>query len=185
MKHIKDFGNGALLGSMSVVVMAALTGCESQQSTQDAINENKFIIVKETTPGKYTVIEEQPISGPTRVMVQNSDGTMKELSPEEIKALAEQEYQKVQSGTSEATQEHHGEGMGLGSTILAVAAGSILGNMIANQLMGNKNFQRNNMASSARARSFNRSQSASKKSPAKSGFFGKSGSSTGGGFFGG
>lgn len=184
MKHIRNYGNGALIGSMSLVVMSALTGCS--QEKDNSINENKFVIVKELPTGKYEVVSEQPISGPTQVVVENADGTMKKLSPEEIKAIAQAEYEKVQAGTSEATQGNSGGGMGLGSTILAVAAGSILGNMIANSLMGNKNFRQNNMASSSRARSFNRQQ-ASKKSSSKKGFFGKSGSSSqrSGGFFGG
>ncbi len=183
MKHIRNFGNGAVLGSMSLVVVSALTGCSEQKD--QSINENKFIIVKELPTGKYEVISEEPTAGPTQVVVEQKDGTLKRLSQEEIKQIAQEEYKKVQEGTSEATQNNSG-GMGLGSTILAVAAGSILGNMIANQLMGNKNFQRNNYATSSRARAFKREQAA-KKSSSKKGFFSKSGSSSqrSGGFFGG
>lgn len=184
MKHIRNFGNGAVLGSMSLVVISALSGCSEQKD--ESINENKFIIVKELPTGKYEVVSEEPTSGPTQVVVEQKDGTLKRLSQEEIKKIAEEEYKKVQEGTSEATQSNNGGGMGLGSTILAVAAGSILGNMIANQLMGNKNFQRNNYAASSRARAFQRQQTA-KKSSSKKGFFSKSGSSNqrSGGFFGG
>ena len=184
MKHIRNYGNGALLGSMSLVVMSALTGCSQNQD--DSINENKFIIVKELATGKYEVVSEEPTSGPTQVVVENADGTMKRLSPDEVKAIAQAEYEKVQNGTSESTQANNSGGMGLGSTILAVAAGSILGNMIANSLMGNRNFRQNNQASSSRARAFKRQQAA-KKSSSKKGFFGKSGSSSkrSGGFFGG
>lgn len=185
MKHIRSYQNGAVIGSFALIVSQVFVGCEQQQEA--SINQNKFVIVKELPNGKYEVVEETPISGPTRIMVQNSDGTMRELSQEEMKRLAEQEYQKVQAGTSETVQPNDGGGMGLGSTILAVAAGSILGNMIANSLMGNKNFARNNRAMSAHARSVNRANKAAKRSPAKRGFFGKSGSSKyrGGGFFGG
>jgi hypothetical protein len=184
MKHIRNFGNGALLGSMSMVMMGALAGCSGAKD--ESINENKFIILKELPTGKYQVVSEEPTGGPTQVVVEQADGTLKKLSQEEIKAIAQAEYEKVQAGTSEATQSNNSGGMGLGSTILAVAAGSILGNMIANQLMGNRNFQRNNQAASSRARAFKRQQAA-KRSSSKKGFFGKSGTSSkrSGGFFGG
>lgn len=171
MKHIKSYGNGALIGSMSLVMMGAFTGCS--QTQEESIDQNKFIIVEEKTPGKFTVIEETPINGPTRIMIKNLDGTMRELSEEEMKTLAQAEYGKVQNGTSETTQAHsEGSGMGLGGTILAVAAGSILGNMISNQLMGNRNFSQNNRAASSHARSVNRSNY-SKKTSKKQGYFGK------------
>jgi hypothetical protein len=63
--------------------------------------------------------------------------------------------------------------MGLAGTILAVAAGSLLGNMIGNALMNNKNF-------SQRATNVNKSpyaRSAASKSSAKKSFFGSSSSS--------
>ena len=41
----------------------------------------------------------------------------------------------MQSGQSELNAPPSGEGMGLAGTILAVAAGSLLGNMIGNALM--------------------------------------------------
>jgi hypothetical protein len=64
--------------------------------------------------------------------------------------------------------------MGLAGTILAVAAGSLLGNMIGNALMKNKNF-------SQRATSVNQSpysRSAAAKSSNKKSFFGSSSSSS-------
>jgi len=63
------------------------------------------------------------------------------MSEEEMKKLAQQEYEKVQNGTSETLKSGEGHGgMGLAGTILAVAAGSLLGNVIGNALMNNKNF---------------------------------------------
>jgi len=64
------------------------------------------------------------------------------MNETEMKALAQQEYAKMQAGESELNHEPHGDGMGLGETILAVAAGSLLGSMVANALMNNANFQR-------------------------------------------
>ncbi len=181
MKHIRNIGNGAAIGSMSVVVMAALTGCS--QAQEDTINQNKFVIVEELSNGKFAVLEETPVNGPTRIMVKSKDGTMRQLSDEEMKTLAQQEYERVQQGTSETTQAHSGEGMGLAGTILAVAAGSILGNMIGNALMGNKNFAQSNRAATQRARTMSRTNAGSNKK----GFFGKNSqsSSNSRGFFGG
>ena len=182
MKHIKSVGTGAAIGSMSVVVMSALTGCS--QAQEDTINQNKFVIVEELSNGKFAVLEETPVNGPTRIMVKSKDGTMRQLSDEEMKTLAQQEYDRVQKGTSETTQNHGSEGMGLGGTILAVAAGSILGNMIGNALMGNKSFAQSNRAATQRARNINRSRGGSS---GKKGFFGKNSksSSRSRGFFGG
>lgn len=181
MKHIRGYESGLVIGSMATVVAVALTGCAQEQEQP----QNKKIYVEQLNSGKYVVTEEIPTEGPTEAFITNKDGSMRRMSEEELKALAQQEYAKVQDGTSETTQSGGGEGMGLGGTILAVAAGSLLGNMIANQLMGNRNFQRH-QASSNRSRSFNRKASA-KSSSSKKGFFSKSGSSrTGGrGFFGG
>jgi hypothetical protein len=112
------------------------------------------------------------------------------MNEEEMKALAEQEYQKMQSGQSELNSAPDGgAGMGLASTILAVAAGSLLGNMIGNALMGNKNFQRhsNKVNKSAYHRSKTTGAKAT-KSKSKKSFFGgskKGTSTTRSGFFGG
>lgn len=184
MKHIRSFSGGAVIGSMSLVVASALTGCS--QAQEDSINQNKFVIVEELSNGKFAVLEETPVNGPTRIMVKQKDGTMRELTQEEMKTLAQQEYDRVQQGNSETTQAHGGEGMSLAGTILAVAAGSILGNMIGNALMGNKNFAQNNRAASYRARDI-REQRRAQQQRSKKGFFGKNSQSTSrsGGFFGG
>lgn len=135
--------SGIVLGSMSLVVMGALSGC----SQEEEVAKNRFLIIEQGLNGKYSVIEEVPTEGPSRAIIRERDEngqiTERIMSEEEMRLLAQQEYERVQSGTSEATQSHGGEGMGLAGTILAVAAGSLLGNMIANQLMGNKNFSQN------------------------------------------
>jgi hypothetical protein len=135
--------SGIALGSMSLVVMSALSGCVQEQQEP----KNRILTIEQTTMGKYTVIEEIPTEGPSRAIIRERDEngyiTERLMSEEEMRVLAEQEYQKVQEGRSETTQGDNAGGMGLGGTILAVAAGSLLGNMIANQLMGNKNFSQN------------------------------------------
>ena len=75
------------------------------------------------------------------------NGTEKLLSEEELKKLAEVEAKKVENNTSNLTKENsaqmHGGGMSLGETILASAAGALIGGYIANKLFNNPNFQNN------------------------------------------
>ena len=168
--------SGITLGSMSLVVMAALSGCVQEQEEP----KNRILTIEQTSPGKYTVIEEVPTDGPSRAIIRERDenGFIKErlMSEEEMRILAEQEYQKVQEGRSETTQGDNAGGMGLGGTILAVAAGSLLGNMIANQLMGNKNFSQN---ADRVNRSAYHAQKRASAAAGKKSFFSKLGSSTG------
>ena len=186
MKHIASIASGVALGTAGIMMMSTLTGCEQrQQETQ-----NKFLVIEQLPNGKYKVVEEMPTEGPTRAIIRERDenGNVQErfMNEEEMKALAEQEYQKVQNGTSETIQEDSsGAGMGLAGTILAVAAGSLLGNMIANSLMNNKAFSRNTR--SAYTTSAYKKKTA--RTSAKKRFFRNSKSSTyrksSGGFFGG
>ena len=139
MKHISSIASGVALGSAGLLMMSVITGCEAPQEKQ----QNKFLIIEQQTNGKYVVIEEMPTDGPSRAIIREKDAngnTVERFMNEaEMKALAEQEYQKVQNGTSETTQQNSGgEGMGLAGTILAVAAGSLMGNMIGNALMKTK-----------------------------------------------
>ncbi|MEA2110836.1 MAG: hypothetical protein U9P71_02185 [Campylobacterota bacterium] len=190
MKHISTIGSSVLLGSVGVTVMSVLTGCEAPQEEA----QNKFLVIEQQSSGKYVVIEEMPTDGASRAIIREKDEngkvTERFMSEEEMKALAQQEYDKMQAGNSELNSAPSGgEGMGLAGTILAVAAGSLLGNMIGNALMNNKNFKQhsNRVNKSAYSRSAAGKKAAGKSSGKKS-FFGgsKSGTSkSGGGFFGG
>lgn len=168
--------SGIALGSMSLVVMSALSGCVQEQQEP----KNRILTIEQTAAGKYTVIEEVPTNGPSRAIIREHDenGHLKErlMSEEEMRVLAQQEYQKVQDGNSETTRNENSAGMGLGGTILAVAAGSLLGNMIANQLMGNKNFSQN--ANHVNKSAYHSQKRASAKGSKKS-FFSKFSSSRG------
>lgn len=189
MKHISTIGSAALLGSMGIAVMSTITGCSGQQQHEP---QNRFLVIEQQANGKYIVVEEMPTEGPSRSIIRERDenGVVTErfMNEDEMRRLAEQEYQKVQNGQSELNQEPSSTpGMGLAGTILAVAAGSLMGNMIGNALMGNKNFQRH---SNAVNKSAYHQSAASRKasSSSKKSFFG--GSKTGSGakttsFFGG
>jgi hypothetical protein len=175
-KYISSIATGIALGSAGVAMMSVLSGCEAPQEQQQ---QNRFLVIEQQTNGKYIVVEEMPTEGPSRAIIrekdENGNVTERFMNEAEMKALAEQEYQKVQNGTSETIQDGGGSaGMGLAGTILAVAAGSLLGNMIGNALMNNKNFSRN--ASSANKSAYSRSASSrsSKASSKRKSFFGSS-----------
>jgi len=143
MKHISSIASGIALGSAGVVMMSVLSGCEAPQEKA----QNKYLVIEQQINGKYIVVEEMPTEGPSRAIIRERDAqgrvTERFMNEDEMKALAEQEYQKVQNGTSETVQSNNGgAGMGLAGTILAVAAGSLMGNMIGNALMNNKNFSK-------------------------------------------
>ena len=113
-----------------------------------------------------------PTTGPSRALIRTKDenGTTSEriMSEAEMKALADQEYKKVQEGKSELNSEPKSEGLGLGGTILAAAGGALLGNMIANSLMNNSNFRKNQDASNKSANHRSANQSGSKASSGSS-----------------
>ncbi len=141
MKHISSLAGGVALGSAGAMMMSVLSGCEAPQEQM----KNRYLIIEQQTNGKYVVVEEMPTEGPNRAIIrekdENNNTVERFMNEDEMRALAEQEYQKVQNGTSETIQSGEGSaGMGLAGTILAVAAGSLMGNMIANALMNNKNF---------------------------------------------
>ena len=176
MKKIKvsSIASGLALGSAGVMMMSVLSGCEQRQQQE----QNRFLVIEQQSNGKYIVVEEMPTDGPSRAIIREKDvnGNTVErfMNEQEMKTLAEQEYQKVQDGTSETVQDNGGSaGMGLAGTILAVAAGSLLGNMIGNALRNNKNFSKNASSSNKSAYSRSVAGKASKSSTKKS-FFGNS-----------
>ena len=174
-KHISSIASGIGLGSAGVLMMSVLTGCEAPQEQQ----QNRFLVIEQQTNGKYIVVEEMPTEGPSRAIIREKDAngntTERFMNETEMKALAEQEYQKVQDGTSETIQEGGGSaGMGLAGTILAVAAGSLLGNMIGNTLMNNKNFAKNRATSNRSAYSRSAASRRAAKASSRKSFFGSS-----------
>lgn len=191
MKHISSIASGVALGSAGIAMMSILSGCSGQEQTQQA--QNKFLVIEQQSNGKYTVVEEMPTEGPSRAIIRERDAngnvTERFMSEAEMKALAEQEYAKVQNGTSETIQDGGGNaGMGLAGTILAVAAGSLLGNMIGNALMNNKNFSKRSSSVNKSAYSRSAAGKAARSTSSKKSFFGgksTKSSSRSGGFFGG
>ncbi len=179
MKYISTMSSAAVLGSLGITVMSVMSGCESPQ--QEA--QNRFLVIEQQPNGKYIVVEEHPTEGESRAIIrerdENGNVTERFMNEAEMKALAQQEYDKMQAGQSELNAEPSSGGMGLAGTILAVAAGSLLGNVIGNALMGNKNFQRHTNSVNRSAYHQNRMKSASQKTSSKKSFFGSKTGSTG------
>jgi hypothetical protein len=181
MKHFTS-ANTIMTGTIGLAVLSALSGCQSAPEEQAAEAQNKFIVVEQQPNGKYVIVEEMPTTGPSRAIIKEMDenGTVTErvMSEAEMKELADQEYKKMEAGQSELNAEPQGEGMGLAGTILAAAGGALLGNMIGNALMNNKNVQKHQNASNRSAyhrSSAGGSNSATSNSQKKS-FFGNSAS---------
>jgi hypothetical protein len=192
VKHIKKVRSYSIAGSIGLTVIASLAGCGDQgQSPQDGQGTDNlqsqqegqsfFIVIEQTgtAPAAYKVVEKHPTTGPTRAILREMDGTERFMSEEELRQLAEEEAAKVEAGTSRLTQDGvmSSGGLSLGETILAAAAGSLIGGVLANKLASNQSFQRNQQRYGASRPTATISQprypSSSAKSP-RTGFFGGS-----------
>lgn len=197
MKHIKKVLSYSIAGSIGLTVIASLNGCgEPDQPPsldrsglqQDAgQDQNQFLVIEQTgsAPDTYKVVEKHPTTGPTRAILKDMEGNERFLSEEELRKIAEEEAAKVEAGTSNLTQnpDMYSGGLSLGETLLAAAAGSLIGGMLANRLMGNPNFQRTQQRYGGGRPATSISQPLNKqaagKSPARSGFFGGNRSTSG------
>ena len=200
-KHIKKVASYAAVGGFGAVIAAGLAGCGSDNGgannndgsalKEAAQKTGAFVIIEETAPGKYKVLEEYP-SSETRVVLKDINGTERVLSKEEIDKLLAQANAKIDNNTSNLTRTSDAQlssgGLSLGETLLASAAGAIIGSWIGNKLFNNPGYQsqrqsayKNPSAYSRSVDSFNKAKaasSASKPSGGKSGFFGGSSSSS-------
>ncbi len=197
MKHLKKLSTIATATGLGALLATGVTGCMSgnQQQQEETRAQNAFVIIEETAPGKYQIKDEFP-ADETRIVLKKLDGTERVLTKPEMDALVAEEAAKIDNGTSNLTKEQNAQvsqqgGMGLGETILASAAGYMLGAWIGSKLFGNQNFQNNRKAGYKSPSTYSKSQKSfnnPKKSTSskKSGFFGnKKSSSRSGGFFGG
>ena len=208
MRHIKKALSYSIAGSLGLSVIASLQGCSDQGPGQprsnsfgsaqgDAIDGDYFLVIEQTgsTHDTYRLVEKHPTSGPTRAILRATDGSERFLSEMELKEIAAAEAVRVEAGTSRLTQEPsmHGGGLSLGETLLAAAAGSLVGGMLANRLASNSNYQRTQQSYGGGRPTATISQPAKPQTTAKAqprtGFFGGSGgrpaSSGGFGSFGG
>ena len=146
------------------------------------MDQNYFLVVEQTgsAPDTFKLVEKHPTSGPTRAILRTPDGKERFLSETELKQIAEAEAARVDAGTSRLTEEPsmHDGGLSLGEVLLAAAAGSLVGGMLANRLASNQNFQRTQNAYGGGRPTTSISQPASRQTAARSkprsGFFGSS-----------
>lgn len=207
--YIKPIFSYSMVGSLGLTIVAALQGCEKEPSNyydpsaeqapppssssssadQGSINdaaqsEAFFLVIQQTgaNPDTYELVEKYPSSNGTRAILKDMEGNERMLSEAELKELAEAEAKKVEEGTSALNQPvAESGGLGLGEMILASAAGALIGGMLANALMGNRNFQQHQQQADTRAKSSvsstkdpaksNTNTSGSNKSQTKSGYF--------------
>ena len=204
---LKKISNYAIVGGMGAVLITSISGCEDKNSQGHNPNSNTitnasqkqgaFVIVEKTPQGGYTIVDEYPSSKTTIVLREGQNERI--LSKAEVDALVAQEAKKIDNGTSGLTNPQMSSGFGgmsLGETLLASAAGAMIGSYIGNKLFNNSNYQSQRRTSykspstySKSKNSFNKAKtSTSRKSSSskKSGFFGGSKkSSSSRSFFGG
>lgn len=201
-KHVKKISNYTMIGGMSALVIATLNGCGDggvgqdpiQQPTeqQNMVKEGATVTIEEKPVGTFKIIDEVP-SVATRVILRDENGTERILSQSEIDKLIKTEEAKIDAGTSNLTKSPEevtdsGGGLSLGETLLASAAGAMLGAYIGNKLFGNQNYEQNRRTTYKSPTTYSRSQSsfakakadnvAAKSSAKKSGFFGNKQSSS-------
>ncbi|EPE9018235.1 UPF0323 family lipoprotein [Campylobacter upsaliensis] len=192
MSKIQKILKIGMISGLTAVAAGALIGCNdstqaSSESTQNA-QQGAFVIIEETAPNQYKIKEQFP-SAETRVVLQQLDGTERVLTKEEMDALIKEEVAKIDEGTSNLTKDNaqiSSGGLSLGETLLASAAGAILGSWIGSKLFNNQNFanqQRgafsNQSAYQRSMNSFNKAGTAgASKAGTKSGFFGGGSKST-------
>jgi hypothetical protein len=160
--YIKSIVSYSMVGSLGFTILASLQGCggdepapppqqnQTKQGTvSDAMNKQQgvFMVIQQTgkNPDTYEVKEQYPSAEGTRAILKDMDGKERILTEAELKQIAEAEAKKVEDGTSRLAQSQpvaQNQGLSLGETLLASAAGALVGGVIANKLMGNSNFQR-------------------------------------------
>jgi len=189
MKYIKSLSTLAATG-LGTVLLTGVTGCTQQQQEQQQA-KGAFVIIEETTPGRYKIKDEFP-ADETRIVLKQLDGVERVLTQAEMDELVKKEAAKIDNGTSNLTKDNaqisQQGGMGLGEVLLSSIAGAMIGSWIGNRLFGNKNFQNNRKAGYKSPSTYSRSKNSfnkPRKSTAKrSGFFNNKKSTRKGGFFG-
>ena len=202
---LKKISNYAVVGGLGSLLITSFTACEDKGNNQNNHNQNgmtnaaqkqsAFVIVQKTPQGGYQIIDEFPASKTTIVLRENGGDRI--LSQAEIDTLVAQENVKINNGTSNLTNGSQitNGGMGLGETILASAAGAMIGAYIGNKLFNNSNYNSKRRTSykspstySKSVNSFNKAKSSSARKSTtskKSGFFGSSRKSSSRSSFGG
>lgn len=190
---LKKISSFSIVGGLGASLILGLTGCEDKNShdqnsqnntvTTASQKQGAFVVIEKTPQGDYKIVDEFPSTSTTIVLREN--GNERILSKEEIDALVAQEAAKIDNGTSNLTNPSGMGGMSLGETLLASAAGAIIGSYIGNKLFNNQNYQTQRQTNYKSPQTYSRSADSFKKSSSttpskttsssgKSGFFGGS-----------
>ncbi|EEO26617.1 UPF0323 family lipoprotein [Helicobacter winghamensis] len=191
-KYLKKISDPKIAGIFSksglgLVAILLITGCNSseQNQTQSGITEatknGATVTIEQQADGSYKILDEVP-SAQTRVILREKDGSERILSQAEIDKIIADEAKKIDSGTSQLTNPTGG-GLSLGETILASAAGAILGSWIGSKLFNNQNFQNQQRTTYKTPQAYERSQNSFNRSSAgtnagRSGFYSPNNTST-------
>jgi hypothetical protein len=195
MRHIKKAVSYSIAGSLGLGVIASLQGCSDQgpappdlggfgASQSEGIDQNYFMVIEQTgsAPDTYRLVEKHATEGPSRAILRTPDGNERFMSESELQAIAADEAARVEAGTSRLTEDPSmsAGGMSLGEVLVAAAAGSMIGGMLANRLASNANFQRTQQTygggrPTAAISQPARTQTAARSQP-RTGFFGRSSS---------
>lgn len=191
-KYLKKISDPKIAGIFSksglgLVAILLITGCNSseQNQTQSGITEatknGATVTIEQQADGSYKILDEVP-SAQTRVILREKDGSERILSQAEIDKIIADEAKKIDSGTSQLTNPTGG-GISLGETILASAAGAILGSWIGSKLFNNQNFQNQQRTTYKTPQAYERSQNSFNRSSAgtnagRSGFYSPNNTST-------
>ncbi len=194
--YIKQILSYSMVGSLGLTIVASLQGCGEKQDANtspatnagnisDAANAEQglFLVIQQTgtNPDTYELQEKYPSGSGTRAILKDMNGNERVLDEAELKAIAESEAKRFEEGSSQLAQPAaENQGLSLGETILASAAGALIGGMIANKLMGNSNYQQHQQQQARRAQtSISRpasggtdTRSVNQNQKPKSGFFG-------------
>jgi hypothetical protein len=177
-KYIKKVSNYSIVGGLGAVLVLGMSGCSdsgsnnnqnegnSQAFTQANAKEGAFVVIQEVGKDQYQIVDEYPASE-TRIILKKQDGTEKILTQAEIDELVAKEAQKIDNGTSALTNpsmSDGGGGLSLGETLLASAAGAIIGSYIGSKLFNNSNYQNARQNSYQNRSTYNRSVNSFKKS---------------------
>lgn len=184
-KFLNKIGDSRIAGIFSktglgLVAVLAIVGCnggENQNSSssglEQATKNGAIVTIEEQADGSYKILEETPSSS-TRVILREQNGNERILTQEEIDKIIQEESKKIDSGTSQLTNPT-GAGLSLGETILASAAGAILGSWIGSKLFNNQNYQSQQRTSYKTPQAYERSQNSFNRNNAtnagRSGFY--------------
>lgn len=163
-----------------IFIGIGLQGCgsnEPEQKTETNPNgtisdatkseEHYNLKIKQTAkdPDAYIIEEKTPSTTGTTAILTDMEGNQRLLSEEELKKLAEAEAKKVEEGTSNLAQtpQENSPGLSLGETILAGAAGALIGGLIASKLAGNSNFQQHQQVQQQQTSAYQQSQPATRR----------------------